>query len=88
MDHWPQTTFNEIKGIIAELNDGDRFCSITLEVGSQTIRNVNFIMKKADFDKFVCQFNTGDKCTIKFYVVSKMKHGRWYTTSNVIDWSL
>lgn len=82
-----QTTFNQIKGIINQLNDGDQFCSTTLTVGHEKPRDVNFIFKKAEYDKFIQSNKLGDKVTINFYVNSKFKNGRWYTGANVVSWT-
>ena len=45
-----QLNFNKIKGSIVELNDGEKFCSLTLDVGHENIRQVNLVVKKVFFD--------------------------------------
>ena len=45
-----QLYFNQIKGDIIELNDGEQYCSITLSVGHDNTRNVNLVMKKKQYD--------------------------------------
>ncbi len=81
-----QTVFNQVRGIISELNDAEKFCSITLSVGQHSIRNVNFIIMKPEFDRLRDKLGINDKVTISFYVSSKYKHGKWYTTAVVIGW--
>ena len=79
-----QLNFNNIKGIIAQLNDGDRFCSITLDVGHENIRQVNLVIKKINFDPIASKFKVGEKVFIKFYLTSRFKNERWYTMANVL----
>lgn len=80
-----QLNFNKIKGVIVELNDGERFCSLTLDVGHENIRQVNLIVKKDSFDKIVGQFQLKDKVFIKYYLTSRFKNGRWYTMANLLS---
>ena len=42
-----QFRFNEIKGVITELNDEPEFCSITVTVGHENPRDVNLSLKKS-----------------------------------------
>ena len=82
-----QLYFNQIKGDIIELNDGEQYCSITLSVGHDNTRNVNLVMKKKQYDTQIT--TTGikikDKVTARFYVSSRFKNGRWYTMANTLD---
>lgn len=80
-----QLFFNQIRGIIEEINDGEEYCSITLRVGHDNSRNVNLTMKKNFFDKVISDFKIEDKVSVRFYVSSRKKHERWYTTVNVLD---
>lgn len=80
-----QVYFNQCKGIIRELNDGDRFCSITLDVGHEGVRQANFVMKKKTFDDIKSAYAIKDRVNIKFYITSKFKNGRWYTTANLLE---
>ena len=80
-----QLYFNKIKGTIAELNSGDVYCSITLKVGHENTRLVNFTIKKAEFLELTKSKQIGDKITILFFLTSKHKNGRWYTMANVLD---
>jgi hypothetical protein len=84
-DH--QTTFNQVRGSVIELNDTGDFCSVTLSVGKQTQRNVNFIFKRALFQQFTKTISMSDSVCITFYVSSKFKNGRWYTTALAMAWS-
>ena len=45
-----QLYFNQIKGSLIELNDGEKYCSITLSVGHDNRWTVNLVMKKKQFD--------------------------------------
>jgi hypothetical protein len=80
-----QVHFNHIKGEIIELNTGDRFCSITLDVGHENPRQVNLSLKKHQFDKLTEKFKMNDKVVIRYFLSSKKKSERWYTTANVLD---
>lgn len=80
-----QFRFNEIKGSVTELNDGLEWCSITLNVGHESPRLVNIAVKKVEFDKIAKRFLLGDKVTIRFYITSRLKNERWYTTANLLQ---
>lgn len=80
-----QLHFNQIKGTISELNDGNEFCSITLDVGHENVRKANLVMKKKQFDVVAPKFSLGDKVSIRYYLVSRKKHDRWYTMANVLE---
>jgi hypothetical protein len=80
-----QVYFNQIKGAIEELNPGEAFCSITLRVGHENTRLVNFTIKKPYFNELSKAKKIGDKVTVRFYLSSKYKNNRWYTMANVLD---
>jgi hypothetical protein len=80
-----QLFFNQIKGIIEEMNDGEQFCSITLKLGHENSRNVNLIIKKPQFEPILKKYNVGDKVCVRFYISSRKKHDRWYTTATILD---
>lgn len=82
-----QSQFNQLKGVIEELNDAEKFCSITLRVGHENFRAVNFSLRKSDFDKALLSNNLGDKVVIRYYLTSNynQKNSRWYTTATVLD---
>jgi hypothetical protein len=73
-----QVYFNQIKGVIAELNDAEEFCSVTIKCGHEKPRDVNLSTKKEQFDIIKKKFSIGDKVVCKYYPVSKKKHARWY----------
>ena len=80
-----QTHFNQVRGVLSEINDGDRFCNITLDVGHENIRQVNLVMKKTQFDSMLSAYKIGDKISVRYYIVSRKKFGRWYTMGNVLE---
>ena len=80
-----QLFFNQIRGVIEELNDGEEYCNLTVSVGHENSRNVNFVMKKHQFDQVKLKNKLGDKVSIRFYISSRLKHERWYTTANLLD---
>jgi hypothetical protein len=80
-----QIKFNELKGIISEINVAEDYCSITLEVGHSNIRSVNLCSKAIYFDRLIQNFKIGDKVNAHFYLASNKKNGRWYTTANLLN---
>lgn len=80
-----QVYFNQVKGRLSELNDGEVFCNITIEVGHENPRSVNFVLKKREFDSLRKTYILGDRVTVRFYITSRFKNERWYTTATVLD---
>lgn len=80
-----QFHFNQIKGSICELNIGDIFCNITLNVGHENTRQVNLLMKRNQFDNLIENCSIGDKVSARFYITSVKKNGRWYTNANMLS---
>lgn len=80
-----QLFFNQIRGAITEVNIADDWCSITLQVGHENPRLVNFSIKKAQFDALTHKCAVGDKVLIRFFLTSRHKHGRWHTTANILE---
>jgi hypothetical protein len=80
-----QSRFNEIKGAITEKNDGEEWCSITINVGHENPRLVNFSIKKPHFDIINEEFLLGNKVVVSFYLTSRFKNGRWYTIANALQ---
>ncbi len=79
-----QFNYNEIKGVVFELNDDVSFCSISLNIGYDNTRSVNVVCKKSQWEEFSKNLKTGDKVAIKFYIVSNHKHNRWYTSARIL----
>lgn len=80
-----QLNFNTIKGVFEELNDGDDWCSITLNVGHEKKRFINFALKKPHFDEIKGIHELGSKVVVIFYLTSRYKNERWYTSANVLQ---
>jgi hypothetical protein len=80
-----QLFFNQVKGIIHEMNDSEDFCNIVLQVGHENTRNISFVTKKQRFDEVSCDFVLNDKVVVKYYLSSRKKHDRWYTTATILD---
>ena len=80
-----QLYFNQVKGKITELNEDTDFCSITVSVGHENPRDVNLSLKKAHYNNIASNLNLGDKILARFYVVSRKKAERWYTSANLLD---
>jgi len=71
-----QIYFNQVKGVIDELNDSETFCNVTLSVGHDITRNVNLVAKKDMFDLISQTYKIGDWIGFKFFLSSSYKHGR------------
>lgn len=80
-----QIYFNQVKGEITELNDNSDFCSITVCVGHENPRHVNLSLKKPHYDRISSSLQLGDRILARFYVVSRKKADRWYTSANLLD---
>ena len=79
-----QREFNTVIGMITEINEGDKFGSITLNVGQQNVRQVNLIVKKQMLDYILSNFKICDRVSMSYYLTSRFKNGRWYTMANVL----
>lgn len=82
-----QKNFNQIKGSISEFNPAQKFCSITLEVGHEKKRFINFVVKKEKYEDIIKAFNIGDKVCVTFYVTSKKnpENGKWGTMVTLLN---
>lgn len=80
-----QKDFNQIKGIVTELNDAEKYCSITLEVGHENCRSVNLAVRKVEFDKMLYTIKISDKVCCRFFPVSNRKPDRWHTHLNLLS---
>lgn len=87
-----QRNFNQIRGVITEFLPGEKFCSITLELGHEKKRFVNLVVKKTDnqgvitYDQIMSKFKLGDKVSVKFYVTSKKNsQGHWSSMITALD---
>ena len=76
-----QRVFSEIRGVICELNNGEKFCSITIQVGHDNKRKVNLVCKKFQFDAILKHYKLEDKVMVRYFLVSRFKHDRWYSTA-------
>lgn len=79
-----QIKFNEVRGVICEISQGNDFSSVTLEVGYTNPRKVNLCTKTSYFDPIIKGFKIGDKVIAQFYISSNKKHERWYSTANLL----
>jgi hypothetical protein len=80
-----QIYYNQVRGVITEKEEGDVYCSITLKVGHENFRLVNLSMKRNQYDLLCKDLTVGEKILAKFYVVSRKKSERWYTSANLLD---
>jgi hypothetical protein len=80
-----QVYFNQVKGFIKEINQEETFCNVVIRVGHENQRDVNFVVKSTEYKDKYTQYKIGDKVTVKFYLTSRSKNGRWYTNANILD---
>lgn len=80
-----QLYFNRVKGTISEIAISDEWCSVTLVVGHENTRLVNFCYKKEQHEKFIGDKKVGDKVGIRFFLTSRFKNGRWHTNANILQ---
>ena len=80
-----QVYYNQVKGEITEINDVENFPSVVLSVGHDNKRFVNICTKPNMLSELKKKYNVGDKVSIKFFVSSRFKHGRWYTMANALE---
>lgn len=80
-----QVYFNQIKGTVHEIQEDDKYCNLTLKVGHENSRFVSFAIKKIHFEQYTNIANVSDKVNIRFYLSSRKKNDRWYTTANILD---
>jgi hypothetical protein len=80
-----QVFFNQIKGEICEINVEDQFSNVVLSLGHENMRHASFVTKTESFNAYKDTIALGDKVIIRFYISSRKKHDRWYTTATVLD---
>lgn len=85
MHNTKQVYYNQVRGEIIEVIDTENFPSIVLEVGHENKRFVNICFKSEMLKKLLESYKLGDFVTIKFFVSSRFKHGRWYTMANALE---
>ena len=80
-----QLFFNQLRGCIAEIEFDEKFCNLTLQIGHENIRYANFCMKSNLFADVINGYNIGDNVSVKYYISSNKKNGRWYTTATLLS---
>jgi hypothetical protein len=82
-----QSKFNEIKGKVIEINYGEEYSSVTLEVGHVNLRNVNLSCKTLLFKPMIedSKVQCFDNVAVQFYVSSNKKFDRWYSNITMLS---
>jgi len=80
-----QRHFNKVKGEITELLNGEKYCSVTLQVGHEHPRLVNFSMRKNQYEAIQKKYAIGSRVVCYFFITSKEKYGRYYTIATLLD---
>jgi hypothetical protein len=79
-----QIYFNQVKGVITEINEGEIFCSLTLSVGHEKKRFVNFVFKRDMLDDIKANVEINDKVCVKYYLASYNKFDKWKTLAHLL----
>jgi len=79
-----QLNFNQIKGIVSEINAGEIFSSITLSVGHETKRYINVVFKSTLLIDIQERIKIEDKVIVKFYLASYNKFEKWKTLAHLL----
>jgi hypothetical protein len=79
-----QLNFNQIKGIVTEINAGEIFSSLTLSVGHETKRYINVVFKSTLLESITEKIKIEDKVIVKFYLASYNKFEKWKTLAHLL----
>ena len=79
-----QLNFNQIKGIVTEINAGEIFSSLTLSVGHETKRYINVVFKSTLLESITEKIKIEDKVIVKFYLTSYNKFEKWKTLAHLL----
>lgn len=85
MHNTKQIYYNQLRGKIVEVINTDNFPSIVIELGHDNKRSVNICFKRELFDELIATYKAGDFISVRFFVSSRFKHGRWYTMANALE---
>lgn len=80
-----QVYFNQIKGVLHSITEGEKFSSITLSVGHEKERMVNIICKLEQIPHIKTDIGIGEKVCVKFYPASYYKYDKWKTLVHLLD---
>lgn len=79
-----QKVFNELKGKITEINIDEKYSNLTIKVGHQNFRTVNFVAKTDVFNQIINDLKIDDKILVKYYLSSVFKNERYHTTATLL----
>ena len=79
-----QQFFSTIKGVLKETQVGEKFSSITLEVGHERPRLVNLVMKNALLEKVKSDLIPESKLSVAYYITSRKTADKWSTMANAL----
>lgn len=80
-----QFYFNQIKGKLYQVIEGDKWCVLVLEVGHEKPRYVSFSIQRAKFDLITDLMVIGLKLIIQYFLTSHCYNERWFLTANVLQ---
>ena len=85
MHETKQVYFNQVKGVIIEVNNTTKFPSVVITAGHENKRSINISFKPEVIKEVVKNYKLGDYIAVKFFVSSRFKHNRWYTMINALE---
>jgi hypothetical protein len=83
-----QVFYNQVKGVVEEIILDEKFTTVSIRAGHENTRSIAFVSKNACFEKLKSVLELDSKVLIRFYLSSRKKHDRWYTTATILDASI
>ena len=80
-----QLHFSGIKGVLKDIEQGDKFSNITIIVGHEKKRFVNFVIRKDKFSEIASDLKIGEKYLIFYYLTSKKSESKWTTMATMLS---
>jgi hypothetical protein len=80
-----QLYFNQVKGEVVEIEEGEKYSNITIKVGHNNPRLVNLVAKTESFKLVTNNVKICDNVVAKFYLTSNKKNERYYTTATLLQ---
>ena len=85
MHETKQVYFNQVKGVIIEVNNTTKFPSVVITAGHENKRAINISFKPELIQQVLQNYKLGDFIAVKFFISSRFKHDRWYTMVNALE---
>lgn len=80
-----QVFYNQVRGIVEEIIYDEKFTTISIKAGHENTRHIAFVSKNDCFENMKDVLVVDSKVLIRFYLSSRKKHDRWYTTATILE---